>query len=190
MVHILPHWNHKGLEGEPIKVWVYTNCDEVELFLNEKSLGAQKIERFGHGEWIVNYEAGGIRAIGRNGGKKCAEEFIETTGEPVALELIPENTVKQANGRDILLFSCVCVDSSGREVPDAEPTVRFETNSFGRVIGTGANICDHIPPQCTERRMKSGHCTVAVQVSETAGALKVYAISNGLKTAVETIELK
>ena len=79
MVHILPHWNHKGLESEPIKVWVYTNCDEVELFLNEKSLGAQKIERFGHGEWIVDYEPGGIRAIGRNGGKKCAEEFIETT---------------------------------------------------------------------------------------------------------------
>lgn len=190
MVHILPHWNHKGLEGEPIKVWVYTNCDEVELFLNEKSLGAQKIERFGHGEWIVNYESGGIRAIGRNGGKKCAEEFIETTGEPEALGLVCENKVEYANGRDILLFSCVCVDSCGREVPDAEPTVRFETNSFGRVIGTGANICDHIPPQCTERRMKSGRCTIAVQVGETSETLKVYAISDGLKTAIVTIELK
>ncbi|UKI38297.1 MAG: DUF4982 domain-containing protein [Clostridiales bacterium] len=58
MVHILPHWNFSGLEGEIIKVWVYTNCDEAELMLNGKSLGAKKIEKYGHGEWNVPYEKG------------------------------------------------------------------------------------------------------------------------------------
>ena len=106
MVHILPHWNHKGLEGEPIKVWVYTNCDEVELFLNEKSLGAQKIERFGHGEWIVNYEAGGIRAIGRNGGKKCAEELSKQPASRLRLNLSPKTRLNKQTGV-IYCFSAV-----------------------------------------------------------------------------------
>lgn len=190
MVHILPHWNHRGLEGEPIKVWVYTNCDEVELFLDEKSLGKQKIERYSHGEWEVSYKAGSLKAVGRNSGQICAEEVVETTGKPVGLKLIPDNKVEYANGRDLLLLTCVCVDEKGREVPDAEAFIKFSANSLGQVVGTGSDICDHIPPQSPSRQMRAGRCSVAVRVGKESGQLKVYASSAELGKTVISVSLK
>lgn len=190
MVHILPHWNHRGLEGEPIKVWVYTNCDEVELFLDGKSLGTQKIERYGHGEWDVSYKAGSLKAVGKNSGQTCAEEVVETTGKPVGLKLIPDNKVEYANGKDLLLLTCVCVDENGREVPDAGAFIKFSANSLGQVVGTGSDICDHIPPQCPGRQMRAGKCSVAVRVGKEPGRLKVYASSPELGKTVISIPLK
>lgn len=190
MVHILPHWNHRGLEGEPINVWVYTNCDEVELFLDGKSLGTQKIERYGHGEWDVSYKAGSLKAVGKNSGQTCAEEVVETTGKPVGLKLIPDNKVEYANGRDLLLLTCVCVDEKGREVPDAEALIKFSANSLGQVVGTGSDICDHIPPQSPSRKMRAGKCSLAVRVGKEPGRLKVYASSSELGKTVISIPLK
>lgn len=190
MVHILPHWNHRGLEGEPINVWVYTNCDEVELFLDEKSLGTQKIERYGHGEWEVYYKPGCLKAVGKILGQICTEEVVETTGRPVGLKLIPDNKVEYANGRDLLLLTCVCVDEKGREVPDAEAFIKFSANSLGQVVGTGSDICDHIPPQSPSRKMRAGKCSLAVRVGKEPGRLKVYASSSELGKTVISIPLK
>ena len=190
MVHILPHWNFSGLEGEMIKVWVYTNCDEAELMLNGKSLGAKKIEKYGHGEWNVPYEKGEIRAIGRINGKVASEEKIETTGKPVKLKLTLDNKIEYANGRDLALLTCVCVDENGREVPDAEAFVKFSANRLGSVAGTGSDISDHIPPSCPDRKMRAGKCSAAVRVGNDEGILKVYAFSENLDTAVIDIPLK
>lgn len=190
MVHILPHWNHRGLEGEPINVWVYTNCDEVELFLDEKSLGTQKIERYGHGEWEVYYKPGCLKAVGKISGQICTEEVVETTGRPVGLKLIPDNKVEYANGRDLLLLTCVCVDEKGREVPDAEAFIKFSANSLGQVVGTGSDICDHIPPQSPSRKMRAGKCSLAVRVGKEPSRLKVYASSSELGKTVISIPLK
>ena len=190
MLHILPHWNHNGLEGENIKVWVYTNCEETELFLNGKSLGSKKIERFGHGEWIVPYESGNLKAIGKNNGKTAAEESVETTGKAVALRLSLDNKIQYANGRDLALLTCVCIDEKGREVPDAEAYIKFYTNKLGSVAGTGSDISDHVPPKCPNRKMRAGKCSAAVRVGNEPGILKVYAYSENLETAVISIPLK
>ena len=190
MVHILPHWNHNGLEGESIKVWVYTNCEDVELFLNGKSLGSKKIERIGHGEWIVPYENGTLKAIGKNNGKAAAEESVETTGKAVALRLSLDNKIQYANGRDFALLTCVCIDEKGREVPDAEAFIKFFTNKLGKVVGTGSDISDHIPPHSPDRKMRAGKCSAAVHVGNDEGILKVYAFSENLDTAVIDIPLK
>ena len=189
-IHILPHWNHNGLEGENIRVWAYTNCEEAELFLNGKSLGTKKIERFGHGEWIVPYERGSLRVIGKNSGKTAAEETVETTGKAVALRLLPDNKTSLANGRDLALFTCVCIDEKGRKVPDAEAYIKFYTNKLGAVVGTGSDISDHVPPQCPDRKMRAGKCSVAVRVGNEPGILKVYAYSENLDTAVISIPLE
>lgn len=190
MVHLLPHWNHKGLEGEIIKVWAYTNCDEVELFLNGKSLGTVFPEKYGHCQWDVPYTVGTLKAVAKISGKVSAQDVKETSDQPVTLKLIPENTVEYANSKDVLLLTCVCLDSMGREVPDAKAYITFTTNKYGSVIGTGSDITDHVPPNCPSRKMRAGRCSVAVRTGDTAGDLKVYATSPMLEKTVFTINLK
>lgn len=190
MVHLLPHWNFAGREGEPIKVFAYTNCTELELFLNGESLGVQQIEKFGHGEWQVNYAPGVLRVEARLSGKTvCTDERV-TTGRAEALKLRLENTVKKANGTDLALITCYCVDKDGREVPDAAPFVSFNANKLGKVVATGSDITDHIPPHITDRKMRAGRISVAVRVGTTPGKMKVYASADGLTGTVLTVELE
>ncbi len=190
VVHLLPHWNFAGLEGEMIKVWAYTNCDELELFLNGKSLGKKTIEKYGHGEWEVPYEPGTIRVEALKDGKVVCFEEKSTTGKAVKLNLKLDNKVKVANGKDIAVITCYCTDSEGREVPDATPFVNFNANALGTIVGTGSDNADHNPVYFTSRKMYAGRITVAVKVGTLAGDLKVYANSENLDSTVITIPLK
>lgn len=189
MVHLLPHWNFAGREGEFIKVVAYTNCEEVELYLNGESLGKQRLEKYGHGEWQVKYTPGVLEVKAGNGGKILCSDKRETTGEAKQLKLILDNPPIYANGRDIVIVTCMCLDENGREVPTASPYVRFNTNGKGRIVATGSDICDHNPVTDTDRKMRAGRITVAVKAGTTPGELKVYAESDNLKGAVLTIEL-
>ena len=81
ILHIAPHWNWKGRDGQPIPVWVNTNADNVELFLNGKSLGKKDMPRNGHLEWMVNYSPGRLEAVAYKKGRKLTA-MVETTGEP------------------------------------------------------------------------------------------------------------
>lgn len=189
LVHLLPHWNFEGREGEIINVWAYTNCEELELFLNGESIGVQKIEKYGHGEWAVKYLPGDLRVEGRIGGKTvCADEKV-TTGKAVKLNLKLENKIKEANGKDIAVITCYATDDMGREVFNASPFVSFNTNGLGKVIGTGSANTDVNPVYLTQRRMYAGRITVGVQVGEIKGELKVYADSENLTGCVLTITL-
>ncbi len=190
VVHLLPHWNFAGLEGEMIKVWAYTNCDELELFLNGKSLGKKSIEKYGHGEWQVPYEPGTIRVEALKDGKVVCFEEKSTTGKAVKLNLKLDNKIDVANGKDIAVITCYCTDSEGREVPDATPFVNFNANILGTIVGTGSDNADHNPVYFTSRKMYAGRITVAVRVGTLAGDLKVYANSENLDSTVITIPLK
>jgi beta-galactosidase len=183
MIHLLPHWNFRGREGEPIRVWAYTNCPEAELFLNGVSLGRKTIERFGHGEWWVPYTPGTLRAVGYLAGAAAAAESATTTGEPVALRLALENAGDlHANGRDLAVVTCFTVDAEGRLVPDASPLVTFHTNKLAAIAGTGSDVFDHLPPHLPERRMRAGLCAAAVRCL-APGNVCVYATSPGLAAA-------
>ncbi len=190
VVHLLPHWNFAGREGERIKVVAYTNCEEVELFLNGKSQGLQRPGRYGHGEWNVPYEAGQITVHARCGGKTVCTDTRETTGQAKKLNMVLENKIDTANGEDVALIRCFCTDEAGREVPDAQPFVEFCANRLGSIIGTGSDVCDHVPPHIPSRKMRAGCISVAVKVGQTAGDLKVYAKADGLVSSVVTIPLK
>ncbi|MBQ5633631.1 MAG: DUF4982 domain-containing protein, partial [Clostridia bacterium] len=189
MVHLLPHWNFEGREGDVLRVVAYTNCDELELFLNGKSLGRKAIEKYGHGEWQVAYEAGELRVDAYRDGKLVATDKQVTTGAPVALKLRLDNKLGKANGRDVGIVTCYCVDSEGREVPTAAPYVRFHCNTLGKIVGTGSDVCDHNPVPDLARQMRAGRIGVAVMVGKSAGELKVYAECENLKSAVLTIKL-
>ena len=153
-------------------------------------MGKQQIERYGHGEWYVEYAPGEIYVEARNGGKVVCMDKRETTGKPVALKMVLDNKVSKANGKDFAIISCFCVDDNGREVPDAECYVRFHCNSLGEIVGTGSDITDHNPVYLPERRMRAGRITVAVRVGTTPGQLKVYAESENLEDGVLTIPLE
>lgn len=179
MVHLMPHWNWCGMEGEPIKVAAYTNCDALELFLNGKSLGKKEIELYGHGEWTVNFEAGELKVIAFKNGEKVAEDIKHTSGKPYALKLKPENNNAEKAG-DIALFTCYVVDENGKVVPDAAPFVHFYTNQKGIIVGTGSDVSDHNPVDIPNRQMRMGTISVAVKLTDVEEELKLYAESDGL----------
>lgn len=162
MIHIVPHWNFEGLEGKEILVTVYTNCDELELFLNSESQGKKQIEKYGHGEWNVPYCAGKIEVKGYINGKLVANDSRETTGKPEKLRLTLNNEF-ECNGEDIALFTCECLDSEGRVVPDAEEFVHFSVSSPAIIVGTGSDICDHINIAEPDRKMYMGKILIAVK---------------------------
>lgn len=189
MIHILPHWNLAGREGEPINVWLYTNCDEAELFVNGVSLGRKKTKPFTHLEWTVPYRPGTVKAIGFNNGIIAAEEEISTTGKPKYLNLKLEDDNIKPDGQDIAVISCFCTDEYGNTVPDASPVVTFFSNKAGRIVGTGSDVCDHVPMPSHERRMRAGVISLAVQTTGDTGILRVMASAEGLEPARLDIKL-
>lgn len=185
MVHIVPHWNFKGLEGKEILVTVYTNCDELELFLNGKSFGKKEIERYGHGEWKVPFEPGELEVKGWKDGVLCARDRRVTTGKPAALKLTLDNAF-EANGQDLALFTCECVDEDGNTVPDAAEFVRFSVNTPAIIVGTGSDNCDHNTVASQERKMYMGKIRVAVKPAVGQEKLILTALGdNGTVSCIE-----
>ena len=101
-----------------------------------------------------------------------------------------DNKVEKANGRDVAIVTCYCVDENGLEVPTAAPFVRFQCNTLGKILGTGSDVCEHTPVTEPQRQMRAGRIGVALMVGKTAGELKLYATAEGLRDAVLTIDLK
>ena len=188
MVHIVPHWNFKGLEGQDILVTVYTNCDELELFLNGVSQGRRTIEKYGHGEWNVPYAAGRISVNGyRDGVLVCVDERV-TTGRAVSLTLKQDNEF-EANGQDVALFTCECLDENGMIVPDAAEFVQFAVNSPARIIGTGSDHCDHNRISNTARKMYMGKIRVAVKPQNDQEEIILTAMSDNCGVTRLTVKL-
>ena len=137
----------------------------------------------------LNYVDEKIRVIGYNGGKEVVCDFREKTGKPCRLMLKLDNRDIIANGRDIALVSCYALDEMGRKVPNASPTVYFSTNTLGKIVGTGSDVCDHARVDLPYRRMREGVIAVAVKVGKDAGVLKIYAEADGLLGDTLEIEL-
>jgi len=185
MVHIVPHWNFGGLEGEEILVPVYNNCESVELFLNGVSLGEQKMNKYDRGLWSVNYQAGELLCIGKIGGKEVARHSVKTT-KPAAKLVLKKDLDFTAGSDDIGLFTCYCVDEDGLEVANATPTVTFSVSEGAAIVGTGSDNCDIVAVGESTRRMYGGKITVAVKAAEGMEEIKLYAISDNLDMGVIT----
>ncbi len=181
MIHIVQHWNFAGFEGKEIAIHIYTNCDEVELVLNGKSLGKKAVEKFTRSEWNVVYAAGELLAIGFKNGEKVCEHTRKTTGRPVGLKLTKMNDY-EPNGKDVALFTCECVDQNGLTVPDAAVTVKFSSNEYCKILGTGSDHCDHNRISNTERKMYMGKITVALKPQWRTEKVELYAEADGLST--------
>lgn len=145
MVHILPHWNWEGREGQKVPVFVYSSGDEVELFLNGKSLGKKFKQPYEYRfRWdSVRYESGELKAIAYKDGKKWAEKHVQTTGKSVKLKLIPDKTVLKSDGEDLIFVRVSVLDAEGNEVPTAEPLITSSVSGPGIIAAT-----DNGDPTC------------------------------------------
>ncbi|MGB8368181.1 MAG: beta-galactosidase GalA [Limisphaerales bacterium] len=137
VLHLLPHWNWPGREGAEIEVRALSNCEEVELFLNGRSLGRKTMERNSHLAWMVPYAPGTLSAKGYNGGKVIAETKVETTGAPAAVQLRPDRSTLNADGEDVSVFTVSATDAQGRVVPVAANSIHFELSGPGKILGVG-----------------------------------------------------
>jgi len=137
MLHIFPHWNLNGMEGKVIPVTVYSNCEQVELILNGKSLGKKNMLINDHLEWRVVYEPGKLEAHGFKNGKKIISSKVETTGKPASIALIPDKSNISSNGADVSVITVQVNDLNGSMIPTAENKINFTIEGPGKIIGVG-----------------------------------------------------
>ena len=131
VLHVLPHWNLDGHEGEKVSVWVYSNCDQVQLIVNGKKLEKKQMPKNGHLEWNAIYNPGYIKAIGWKDGKKVMENLIETATEAIVAEWTSETV------GDIMVVSARMQDKKGRFVPTACQELEYTAPVGWRILGWG-----------------------------------------------------
>ena len=185
VLQIVPHWNWPGRQGHPIKVMVLSNVEKVELFLNGKSLGAKAVDRNVGGEWEVPYTPGKLEAIATKNGQEVARNAVETTGEPVALKLLPDRESLAGDGADAQPVTVCAVDAQGREVPTANLPVTFAIRGPGVIIGHGnGDNTSHEPEKGNRRSLFNGLAQVIVQSKRAqGGTIVLTAQADGLKPA-------
>lgn len=194
VLHLSPHWNWPDKVGKPIDVWVNSNADEVELFLNEKSLGKKTMERNSHLQWNVMYKPGTLEAIAYKKGKKITAK-IETTGQATTVVLSPDKTILMADGKDATVVNISITDEKGREVPTANNLLAFTISENAKIIGVGnGDPSSHEADTCKEgnwqRSAFNGKCQVIIQAGKNVGDIKLEAKSNELKSGAVLLQLK
>ncbi|MBU0696420.1 MAG: glycosyl hydrolase 53 family protein [Bacteroidetes bacterium] len=185
VLHISPNWNLPGKEGQPVEVWVNSNADNVELFLNGKSLGKKDMPRNSHLNWTVNYEPGTLSAIAYKKGRKL-EAKVETSGAAIEVVLTPYKTTMLADGKDVAIINISAVDKQGREVPTANNLIKFKVTGDAKIIGVGnGDPSSHEPDQfkdgeIAQRHLFNGKAQVILQAGTSVDKIKFEATSEGL----------
>ena len=192
VLNIVPHWNWPGQAGRPVKVMVMGNVEKVELLLNGKSLGEKSVDKLVGGEWAVPYAPGKLEAVGRQDGREIIRAVVETTGEPVALKLVPDRESLAGDGADAQPVTVSAVDAQGREVPTANLPVTFELSGPGAIIGHGnGDNASHEPEKGNHRRLFNGLAQVILQSQRNAaGTVVLTAQAEGLKPAEARITVR
>ena len=176
VLHLFPHWNFAGQEGDDISVWVYSNLDEVELLVNGRSLGRRKVPRPGHVEWKAKFEPGAIEAHGYKNGSLALTVKRETTGPVAALRLSADRTTIDADGEDLAILKVEALDNEGRPVPTASELIGFRVTGAGALIGVGNGN-----PNCQEsdkgdkRSLFNGLAELIVQATKQPGEIRIEA---------------
>ncbi len=187
VLHLLPHWNWPGREGEPIEVWCHSNCDSVELLLNGHSLGSQDMPRNGHLEWTVPYQPGTLEARGMKDGQTVTTT-VETAGPAAQIQLQPDRGQISTGGCDVAVVTVSVHDADGRLMPIADDQISFQCEG-GTILGVGnGDPSSHEPDKATNRRAFSGLCQVIVQSGRETGEITLTADAPGLLGARVVIE--
>jgi len=211
VLHLFPHWNWPGREGQVIPVLAYTDCASVELFLNGKPFGVEAKEFPAQGtsggwnsyalpvirattgdlhfSWDVPYQPGVLRAVGTwRDGSACAVEEVRTAGAPAAIRLTTARDTVTTSPGDVALVRFAVVDSAGTVVPTADNLVRIAATGGDLVATDNADMRDHDPYRSDARHAFGGRGLAILRAAEP-GVLRVTATSDGLRDAVLTIQV-
>jgi beta-galactosidase len=201
MVHILPHWNWGGREGQLIPVVAYTNADEVELFVNDRSLGrkrrgsepmeipvgknvspALKFSSKYRLLWSVPYQPGVLRAVAFKDGAPVASQVVRTASAPARVRLIPDRMRIQADGDDLSFVTVRIEDRDGNLCPLADNLVRFSVEGAGQIAAVdNGNPATLEPFQASQRQAFNGLCLLIVRSKRReAGEIRITATSDGV----------
>ncbi len=194
-LHILPHWNWKGREGEVTPVFVYTNFPKAELFINGKSQGVREkndstvYNRYRLMWQDTRYEPGEVKVVAYDAaGNPAAEKTIRTAGKPHHLVLTPARKSLEANGDDLLYVTVQVADKDGNIVPTDSRMVKFKVDGAGTFEATanGDPTCI-LPFQNPEMKLFSGAATAILRSGKTPGTLRLRATAPGVKAAELTV---
>lgn len=212
-LHILPHWNWTGREGEVTPVFVYTNYPSAELFINGKSQGKRSkdltvtvenskdsasIADFKRQQryrlmWMdTKYEPGTVKVVAYDkDGKAVAEKEIHTAGTPHHIELVADRTVLKADDEDLSFVTVKVVDKDGNLCPLAENEIRFKVKGAGTYrAGANGNPASLESFQAPKMKVFNGMMTAIVAATDKPGTIVLEATAGGLKKAVLKLESK
>ncbi len=207
VLHLLPHWNWSGSEGQAIPVMAYTNAEEVELFLNGKSMGRKKLgidtvvipvnqkvspeRKFTSKyrlQWDVPYAPGTLRAVGYRGGKQVSSTEVRTAGEPARLTVVPDRKSIQAGGQDLAFLTVRVEDKDGNLCPLADHPVRFTVKGAGKLEAVDNGDATSLESfQATSRKAFNGLVLGIVRAGTVTGTIDITVESDRLRLAKLTL---
>ena len=190
--NVNPHWNYS--EGEKIIVEIYSNCDEIELFQNGKSLGKQSLKDQEDRifKWATDYSKGKLTAVGTYKGKKV-KETLETVDEAYSIKLVPDRKMMTANNTDVLHVVAQLVDKKGREVKNVDDEIKFTISGDYRFLGTDCGKTEKMD-SFKKKMVKTefGRCLLMIQSTKTPSDITITATneSGSLKSKPLVIPVK
>jgi beta-galactosidase len=179
-------WNWKGSEGKTVDVCIYSSCEQVELFLNSKSLGRKPTNRSNQftAIWKVPYQPGTLKAVGFKGRKQVNISELKTAGNPVQIRLTADRLKIKADGQDLSYITVELDDANGIRNPEAENLISFSIEGPGTIIAVGnANPVSIESYQLPQRKVWHGRCLVIVKSDPKAGPIILKATTPGLNPA-------
>jgi beta-galactosidase len=181
VLHIFPHWN--WTPGDTVDIWAYFNSAEMELFLNEKSLGTKaKKSNDLHVSWRIPFEPGTLRAISRTNGREILRKEIRTAGKPAGIMVEPDRSTLTANGKDLSFIKVWVIDADGNLVPDADNLIEFSIDGEGTIIGVdNGDPVSHESFKAKSRKAMNGLCLAVIQPTSKSGIIRFTAHSEGLQ---------
>ena len=198
VLHIFPHWNLQGHEGEEVEVWAYSNCDEVELTVNGKKLGRQLMPRNGHLKWKAVYQPGRVEATGYKNGKRILTKTIETTKAAAKVVLKADRHQIAADGQDMAIVNIELHDQKGRFVPNACPVLTFCLEGDANIIGCGNGDPSYLGSDHPDKQpchtfsipAFNGRAQVLIQSGKLPSTVTLKCTADGLKYGLLTITTK
>ncbi len=189
-LHILPHWNWEGREGETTPVFVYTSYESAELFVNGKSMGIRRknagtsLSRYRLMWMDVKYEPGTLKVVAFDeNGKPAMEKEIRTAGKPDKIVLDPDRTTLHASGDDLAFVTVSVVDKNGIACPAATNRLNFKVRGKGTYRAACNGDATSLEPfQLPSRKLFSGKLVVLVQTTTEPGDIELSVAGKGLKT--------
>ena len=186
----LADWNWKGYENKPLQVSVYSSCEEVELFLNNNSLGKKRTDRAVEftAKWEVPYREGVLKAVGYRGKRQVNMTELQTAGEVSKIKLTADRNKINADGQDLSYITVELTDINTIRNPKSENLIKFEIEGPGTIVGVGnanpVSLESYLLPQ---RKAWKGRCLVIIKSEHKQGEIVLKASSDGLQLADITL---